>query len=268
MADDEQEQTELEDATTQVGEGTEVETPPVEVDESAELWKQVAPDMAEDIASLSPEARERILLKRLAAQPAGEAATGIDPNGVVPTDSRKPTEPPVPEIPSVDVDAMRQDLAATFGEQEAAVMVKWLEPSLNRANAQVALMAGAMREQDSLLKRFEATLRGVTLPSELKLASAKVPGAKDTDFAEAQRILDRGDAKTPEVALKLAVYERTAALAAGKRPSDEAKRIAAAAAASRDSRGSVRHGAPAVHIPTSQGALEEMMRAEARRNKV
>jgi len=270
MVDDAQELLEMQEAAETPPpeaplETTEVEGEPVaEPDETTQLWGQVAPEVASEIQSLTPEQRERILLKRLAAQSRGDDPDGTPDGNVPPQTVTEPPKPPVVDIPRVDADAIRTELASELGDNAATLLMKYIQPSIQAIDGMSRLVAGALKEQDDRLGKFEGTLRGVTLPNEFRAAMTKVAGASEGDFAAAQKIFDRGDAKTPELALKLAVFERGAEIAASRRPSDEARRIAAAASAARGSTGGTRGGTGRVRIPVTEDGWRTLLEAEAR----
>ena len=255
--------------TTEQVETTEVtDAPEAEPNPSDELWAKVAPDLADSIKDLSPEARERILLNRLAAN-AEQKDTPATSVKEVANDAPNAGGPSASEVPTLDYERMTKTLSDIVGEQEGPTMMKEIfDPTLRYVHGVAARVIEALGEYDKRFTEYEGKLSSFEQPRKFQSALPNVRGAVEADIAKAQQIYASGEAKTELAALKLAVYERQAELdkAKGAKPaSEDARRRAQAIAASDHTGSSRKGGVPEYRIPTTVNDLADLMRAEESR---
>ena len=107
-----------------------------------------------------------------------------------------------------------------------------------------------------------AVIGSVCLSRQFRNAVANINGASEVDIPAAQKILDSGEAGTPEAAVSLAVFRRQTELAKRPKPtpSETAKRKAGAVAASRQAGSSYRGGHPKQRIPQGEHDYAEMLK--------
>ncbi len=236
-------------------------------DSSSDLWRQVAPELADHVNDLAPEAREGILLRKLAAQAAErtrdpDSPQGGPPNaihrvgdpGAGPKDKSAGGRPPVLEIPELNVDRMKVQLTEAFGADAAEAVAKSLAPTLDYVQKLAQAAHAAIQENTG-------QLRELTVPQELERALPKVPGATRGDIAAARAILDEGTATTYEAALSLAAFNRQAQM---RRPiSDDARRRAASIAASSHASPQHRVSEAPIAIPMGVEGYRELYRRQA-----
>jgi len=244
----------------------EIEDSAPEVDENQEMWSKAVPDLADEYESLDPDTRQRILLKRLAAQSAGEA-TGVDTSKDTSTDddTQKPSRPPVPKIPQVDLTKLHDAFAKSFDEGDPAPAVAEIAKAMEYVNGVAQLAFQAQQEVGESLAAMGGRLDEFSLPTQFQMAMPQVPGAKDGDMASAKELLRSGEAKNPVTALKLAVFNRQMELGSAKgkpSPSDAAKRKARSIRASRESGGGVSDGVPVKRIPETDAEMKALMEDE------
>jgi hypothetical protein len=235
--------------------------PPATDDDSAALWHQVAPELADHVNDLAPEAREGILLRKLAAQAAERTRDPDNPQGTGPKDKSAGDRPSVLEIPELSVDRMKAQLTDAFGADAAEVVAKSLAPTLDYVQKLAQASHAAIQENTG-------QLRELTVPQELKRALPKVSLATEGDIPAAAAVLKDGLATTYESALSLAAYRRMEATQRTQRPiSDDARRKAAGIAAS--SHASPQHRASEPRIPIPQGleGYREVYRLQARQQR-
>jgi len=232
--------------------------------ETRDLWNQVAPDLADSVGELSPEARERLLLKRLSASAASKAAKADDSKESSATDGTQSHQPTI-DAPVLDPGAMKAAIAKAMEEGDSAGLADMFEKVVNYNAALGQLVLGAIGESNTKLNRFESSLSELTVPAQLRALVPTVRGANDSDIARAKEVLGSGEATTPQAALKLAVFEREADEARpAKSASEAARKKAAALRASSFGKGGSSAGQPALQrVPRTEAEWAAMMAKEA-----
>lgn len=217
------------------------------------MWEEIAPELASELNELSPEARERYLLKRLAAMQAAKAANVDESAEDTTTDNgNKTARAPFVEIPTLDQEEIVSVATKAIEDGEVGDLANLLVKYHGYVKGMASLVNSALEEQDGKINQFAK-------PAQIRAVIGKVKGATEDDVASALKLLDSGDAGTPLAALKLAVLDRYAETS-GREPSP--KRRAAGQRASLASATSRREGAPAIRIPTSPEEEKDAMRLE------
>jgi len=236
---------------------------PAAEDPNNTKWSELLPELANSREELSTEAREGILLERLAALTRGKQATSDDEtNGEsLPTDQRLVSDaPPVTEIPDVDYERMTDALTDDLGEASANVITKFMKVLDGRIGGLAGLVVKSLDE-------YGGELTSYTRPQKLRAMLPGVPDATEPDIKAAVKLLSAGKVRSEEDALKLAVYNRQAEIGkAVRKPSESARRKAGALAASRQSGDTRRSGrTTAQRIPESGNDMRALYAADARR---
>ncbi len=226
-------------------EGEQAEGEQPDDDQAArDLWDETCPDLAGHYDDLTVKTREGILVKKLAARGERETAAKDSTRLESADTDSEPSRPPVIEIPTVDHAALQKDMqqAIDNGEPERVVEIamKGMTEQEARTDAVMDAVLGAIRESGQKLEGFEKTLSGVTMPGELRGLLSSIPGASEVDILPAMDLLRAGDVKKPELALKLAMGDRTRTLAGGKRQASESSRRKARGLAASQARGEAR----------------------------
>lgn len=243
------------------------ETP--ETDEAADkLWDETLPELAGTRGQLTPDARERLLAKRLAAQLQSKPTTGADATGPAPTEAADAGALPVAEIPAIDAKAQREAIGKAFEDGDSGALADILDQHRAYVDGMGKLVYQAVQEQKTAIGDLGTGLKELRIPTQLKAALPNVKEATDADLVAASELLASGEVKKPETALKVAAFNRQSELAAAKGPkasaSEEAKRKAAGIAASRVGAASSRAGEVVrQRIPTSQQDMEDLLQADA-----
>jgi hypothetical protein len=237
-----------------------IEEQPEDSNSNKALWAQIAPELADSFEELSTEAREGILLRKLAQTADAKATTEDGTAG--PTDGKTDTQTPVVEIPNLDREALISNLKTAVDANDGESAVKMIDKVFEWSDATMRVVGGAQREMLEEMQRMREEFRGVTEPAKFSQAVARVPGAKETDIPKAKEYLKNGDAKTFDAALKLAVFDRNQAVAQGKKPSESAQRRAGAVAASRASGGNRSIGSAVTRVPQNMNEMRALMEAE------
>ncbi len=232
-------------------------------DDLQEQWNEVAPDLAEHIKDLSPEAREGILLKRLAAQSGGAPPDGDDPKVGVATEGQETRTPPVPDIPQIDSERFVSDVKQAFDDGDSKALGNSIAEVLRYVDGWTRLVGGAWKEAENKMAGLETKFTKATRPAIFRQALAGVRGAAEGDIAAAEAIMESGEATTPQAALSLAVFKRQNELAGTnkRKPGDDAKRRAQGVAASRSSGGSRQKGHPVQKIPQGEKGYAKLLEA-------
>lgn len=184
-----------------------------------ELWGQALPELADNYTELTPEAREELVLKRLAALAQANGATE-DTDSDTSTSPEKPGPPSVNEYPDPDLAAIEQAVTRAFDEGDAESLAELLKNV-------VGWVGETVRTVDGVIQGYDRDIRDIRLPNQTESALDSVPGAKREDIAKAVELLKKGEVRDPQTALKLAVFNRQTELAAAsrpRRPVDEAAR--------------------------------------------
>ena len=234
-------------------------------DESRKLWQEHLPELADSYDELSPEAREKLLLNRLAATTASGPSTGEE-SGKPESPAGEPEArtPSTVQIPELGLDDFESSLAEELQDRAAAQLIRRkIQILADFVQGMGGLVVRTLDDQKGTLAGFEKQLSGVTRPNSVREAIKAVPGATEADAASAVQLLESGEATSPEAAVKLAVFNRRAevekATPRGK-ASDEARRKAAALAAARRGGSSRRPGERAQRIPQGQDQLRQMFK--------
>lgn len=228
-----------------------------EADESQELWEKVAPDLAEHIKDLTPEAREGILLKRLAASSEGKPSSGEEQ----PSEKAQSRKPSAAEVPIFDVDKLVA--AATKALEEGDV--KGWGDSVRETFSSITKLAVLVHDaQEELQEKMDEMYNETIRPSRIRKEIPNVPGATDADIAEAESIYDSGDATTPIAALSLAVFKRQQETGASRKV--DTGRRTAGVTAGRTSGASRVIGQPTGKLPRSMQDVAAMLRRNAEKN--
>lgn len=201
-------------------------------DERRELWGEIVPELADEFDKLDVETRENILLKRLRAQAQVPGATTDSEDTDTATGPQKREPATVPEMSFLGAEAIQDAVQKAIDEGDANALSKVLMD-------QQTCMRNAYDRMMVVLSGHEGRIdEYLVLPTRFQAARDRVPGATDSDLAEALRLYKQGGFSDEVSALKVAVYDRQQELSAAqpKRTVDEtAKRTAAAIAASRQS---------------------------------
>ena len=255
----------LEEAVAEPGEAV----PAPKEDEALRAgWSEVMPELAEEYEKLSPDARVRILLKRaqrLSAQRPTDAPNGASPDGQAPNVGREQAQPTVPPVEPLDVEGLaasiKQAVDDADGEALAAAFAKGFKYIQGVGN----LMLASNREQGQVIREIDEEIR---VPGKFRRAMANVRGAKETDLETAQQYYKRGEAKTPEAALKMAVFDRFE-IGDEDQPSRpgtpentrRARAIGQLTGAPRSG------GRPVQDVPIGESGYRELLEAEARQTR-
>ena len=249
------------------GEATgEQEEQPQEPSELDTLWNETLPELAGSRGELTPETREQLLITRLAAQPQSTPTTGDQAEGPSPTAGTDAGAPPVPELPTIDAQAQQAAIESAMENGDGVALAKVFADQRAYVEELGRLVHGSLRDQDQAIGALGQEVR---MPTEMREALPNVRGANEADLKAAMKLLTSGEVKSPEVALKVATFNRQSELAAAEEPrvsaSEAARRKAQGLAASRLAGGSVRGSQPArQRIPvTQQQHAEDMRREEA-----
>lgn len=230
-----------------------------------EAWEQVAPDLAEHISDLSPEAREGILLKRLAAQTAGAHPNGDQSQGDVADRDAQPQSPPAVDIPSYDPERLVAAAVQALDDGDSEAFGKVMREQFESVNAVIRMVGNAQSEMGVKMDEMGGTFTKAMRPAQFRKVLSDVQGAAESDFAAAESILDSGEAASATSALKLAVFNRQQDISVPQgRASDTARRKAAGVAADRLSGGPRTTGQAVTRIAsTDDGSMRELLAKEA-----
>ena len=97
---------------------------------------------------------------------------------------------------------MRANLVSTLGEENTKPIFDVMEQVIKYAVGMGQLVGGAIQEQNGKLRKM-------TLPQQMKALVPTIRGARDSDVDAALGLLEKGEARTIDAAMKLAVFERT-----------------------------------------------------------
>lgn len=236
-------------------------------EELRELFAEAVPEFASEYDELSPEAREKLLSKRLAALSTGESAQAGQVNDETPGKTgQEPEKPPIAQPPPVDIEQMQKSLGEHFDPDQARVIMEVVGPTLRHANETASVLGGALLEAHGRLDNMDKGLSKVRAPIELQRALKEVPGATEADFPAAEELVKSGEVQSYKTALKVARSDREAELRSAKKTptaSASSKRAAAAIEASRAGGTSPDGGQTAVtRMPETQAELAALMEAE------
>ncbi len=223
-----------------------------------ELWNAAAPDLAESRADISPEALNRILLKKLAAKSTGDSTNGDNTNGQVASDGSESGTPPVWEMPTLDRDAVQRDFKEAIEEGDGEKAAALLGGVMDYQVKMSGLVSGALRAQTSEIVK-------ITRPAQLRKAMTSVSGATESDIPRAQKLLDSGDAGNDLAAMRLAGAERREEIGSVQ-PSGGAKHKAKGMMAAKQANRGQRGGAPVQKFPENEQDLVEIYKREAENN--
>lgn len=266
----EQAQVEAGATEDQVATETTETTAEVQEDAAQALWAEVVPELAEAYQELSPEAREQVLLRRLAAKPAAALPTEDAPARESSNGEPKPQEPSTYTVPEPwNVDEALSQIAYSLEndppEKQAQVIVNVMKKNIDYVHGYGRLLLGVREESDRKLTGFEKQLLGVTRPGQLGALVAKVRGATAADVTAATALLESGVTSDMTVAMKLAVYNRESEMTTAKtEPSAAAQRKAAALRAARASGANRAAGGRQFKPPVSEADYKELLEAQAR----
>jgi len=232
------------------------------------LWDEALPDLAGAFDEMSPEARERLLLKRQAAQPQNKPTTEEAPTGPSSTAEAEAEAPPVAEIPAIDAKEQQAAIEKAFEDQDGPALAAVLERQRQYVDGVAHLAYQVGLDNGKAITDLSKGQKALRIPGEVRDALPTVQGADKADLAAAAELLASGEVKTPELALKVAAFNRQSEIetAKGAKPTadQEATRKAKALAASRAGAPSSRTGAVTQQrIPVTQQALEDMLQADA-----
>uniref|UniRef100_A0A6M3IRR7 Uncharacterized protein n=1 Tax=viral metagenome TaxID=1070528 RepID=A0A6M3IRR7_9ZZZZ len=263
------EETETEESPDgEVAEQPEGETEETEEERVSELWGKVVPELADHIKDLSPEAREELLLKRLAAQSTGEtAAKGTKEAG--PSGQQTET-PPVLEIPTFDPDGFLKGVESALETGNAEALSDAFRKQIQWNQAVMQVVNGAVQETRNDVQRLRKDVTDVRLPNDFRNAIPKVKGATEADITAARKLLEDGSAGNVSAALALAVFARNNEVESAtlkRKPSEAASRKAKGIAASRHSGGNTSMGQPVPRIPMGQDDYKQMLREAEEANR-
>lgn len=230
-----------------------------------EAWEQVAPDLAEHIGDLSPEAREGILLKRLAAQAAGAHPNGDKSQGDVADRDAQPQSPPAVDIPTYDPERLAAAAVQALDDGDSEAFGKVMRETFDTLNGVIRMVGNAQDEMGVKMDKMGGSFTKAMRPAQFRKVMSDVQGAAESDFAVAESILDSGDATTAISALKLAVFNRQQDISVPQgRASDTARRKAAGVAADRLSGGPRTTGQAVTRIAsTDDGSMRDLLTKEA-----
>ena len=231
-------------------------------DETASLWDKAMGDLGMDYNELSPEAREKVVLRRLAAQAESTAATEDEGNAEPSTDGSEDQPPPMSDLPRVDLDKFKGQVRDAIENVDGDALADALLQLVRDNDAFTEFVGRALQGQDAAIDAFKTE---VQRPSRFQRAVQTVPGATEADISAAGKLLASGDAKDEVNALKLAVFNRQAEqhAATGPSASDQAKRKARAIKADSQSR-SATGGDPEERIPTTEHGWADFLRRRER----
>jgi len=237
--------------------------------ESRELWAKVMPELADNFDELSPGAQRDILAKRLAAISVGDAGTN-QPESAAGSE-QKPSRPSVGEIPNIDQAELIAATRLALEEGDWDKFSALQKQQFDWQNAMTSLVDAALREQGDRMGLFENDLRGLTMPQQVQSVLGNVHGAKSSDIPAAVKLLESGNVKGAELALKVVVADRNAELNSGKQVASEKTKSKAAAIAASNQGGRTRFpGQPAsgpLPISFDSPAGKALIREEATESK-
>jgi len=225
--------------------------------EAQSLWRQVAPDLAEHIQDLTPEAREEILLKRLAAKDEGKPAKGDEAKGDVADGRVQSRRPSAVEVPQFNVDELVDSAKNAIDTGDSEAWGRNVRKTFDSLTKLAILVHEANSElQAKMNEMYDEAIR----PSRIRKVLPDVKGATDGDIASAERIYDSGEATTPKAALSLAVFRRQQDISASRKAG--AERRSAGIAAGKTSAGPRVAGQPMGRIPRTPEEWEAVRAKE------
>ena len=239
---------------------------PQEPSELEALWNDALPELAGSRDSLTPEARDKLLLKRLAALSQSRPTTGDQAEGPSPTAGTEAEAPLVAELPTIDAQAQQAAIESAMENGDGVALAKVFTEQRAYVEGLGRLVHGSLKDQDEAIGALGTEVR---MPGQMREALPNVRGASEADMLAAMKLLASGEVKSPEVALKVATFNRQSELAAATEPtasaSEAARRKAKGLAASRLAGDSVRGSQPAREpiIVNQQQHAEAMRREEA-----
>lgn len=248
------------------GEEEPQEEQPQEPSELDTLWNDALPELAGSRGQLTPDTQVRLLIKRLPAQPQSTPTTGDQAEGPSPTAEADAGAPSVAELPTVDAQAQQAAIESAFENQDHAALAKVFAEQRAYVDGLGRLVHGSLKDQDAAIGALGTEVR---MPGQMREALPNVRGANEVDMLAAMKLLESGEVKSPEVALKVATFNRQSELAAATEPtasaSEAARLKAKGLAAAQLAGGSVRGSQPArQRIPvTQQQHADDMRREEA-----
>ena len=262
------EEAQVETGTTEDQVATETTETAAEVQEDAAqaLWAEAVPELAEHYQDLSPEHREEVLLRRLAANRAAALSTEDAPARESSNGEPKSQEPSTYTVPEPwNADEARTQIAAALDDDAAKVLVDVLKKHADYIHGYGRLVVGAIQESSGKLTGFEKQLLGVTRPGQLGALVAKVRGATTADVTAATALLESGVTSDMATAMKLAVYNRESELVTAKtQPSVAAQRKAEALRAARASGTNRTAGGRQFRPPETENDYKELLEAQER----
>lgn len=180
-----------------------------------QVWEQagLGPDTFD---TFQPESREVMLREKLAAARTVQAPAAKSEDATEPDNTQKADAPPVPQLPSFDAGAVAKEMTEAYDTNDgvafAAATNKQFQyiGELHKFIEVLALAThGALQKQDSRLGDFSSEIGALTRPAQLRAALAEVKTiAVEADFAEADKLLASGEAKSAKDALVLAAGAR------------------------------------------------------------
>lgn len=242
---------------------------PEPVDEDRKLWESGMPDLPYD--DIDPEARTRVLLKRLVAQAAKPSAEPTDAEGVVEAGEAR-SQRPVLKVPAIDSKALLAEVKRAVEEGDALGLTTLIQQHLEYTDGIGAMVADLLEGHEGRVKAVEKGLKDLSVPMQLRVVLPNVAGAVEADIPAARKLMESGEVKTAQTALKLAALDRQAEIEASATPkpkrsaSEKAKIKAAAIQASKEGRPSPQMGGPALpKIPRNAAEIAELLKQDEQR---
>lgn len=233
------------------------------------LWESVVLDLPYD--DIDSEARTRVLLKRLAAQAAKPSAEPTGAEGTVQAGEAR-SQPPVPKVPTIDHKGLLAEAKRAIEEGDALGLTTLLQQHLDYTDGIGAMVADLLEKHEGRVGAVERGLKDLSVPMQLRVVLPNVAGAVEADIAPARKLMESGEVKTAQTALKLAALDRKAEIEASAKPkpkrsaSEEAKRKAAAIQASKEGRPSPQMGGPALpKIPRNAADYADVFKKDQER---
>lgn len=226
-------------------------------------WDELVPHLAGHYDSIAPEVREKILMARAAAAPSGPASTEDAPDGQSSTQKPPSAAPSLEELPQLDPTETRKALDAAIEEGDLEKASRVLAGNLQDMCVLYGMLQRQVAHMDTQMTEMGGEIRDVGLPAQFERALATVPGVEKADIPSALSIFRKGEAKTPEAALKIAAWERQTAQPKSRRTAtSEAKRKAGSISASRAGGQSRPTGGPVGRIPVTEQEWSDYLQAE------
>ena len=243
------------------------ETTEQETSVNLEKWEKVAPELAGHIKDLSPEAREEILLERLAAKSADATSQNGSSQSEATAQGQEAQTPPAMQTPSIDPESIVNDIGTAIEDSDSAAAKRSMQQIIDYIAGTTSLVNEALTENQQEMAALRRNVSDVTTPAEFERLARTIEGVELSDIPSAIQIQQTQAGTSIEAALKFAALNRYTSKNSKTKPpaGEDAKRKAAAIAASQQSGGPRAVGSQVGTIPMNEQGYRKMLEEDESR---